>query len=302
MRYDEVYQKGVQKLKDGGIAEAKLEAAIFLEEVCHTSRSDLYAHPEREVSEEEYNNYVNYLKIRLTRKPLQAIIGKQNFMGMEFYVNPSTLIPRQDTEFLVECVLEELHDGMHILDLCTGSGCILISLMRYSNHCGGVGTDISEEALTAAVENAERLLQKDPENGQFDDVAVSLEEALKPTTEDSVQFLCTDLFTDLPDKEKFDIIVSNPPYIATAEIAKLEPEVKDYDPIAALDGGESGLDFYERIIDEAGNHLVKGGWIYFEIGYDQGEAVKEMLIAKGFCDVEVRKDYAGRDRVALGRY
>lgn len=201
-------------------------------------------------------------------------------MGLTFAVNEHVLIPRQDTEILVEEVLKELHDGMRVLDMCTGSGCILLSLLHYSNACEGLGVDLSADALEVAEQNAETLLD-----------AVNA---------DRVHFLQSDLFDKV--EGKFEIIVSNPPYIASAEVEKLMPEVRDHEPRMALDGTEDGLYFYRRIIEEAGKHLVSSGMLFFEIGYDQGQAVSELMRTEGYREVQVVQDYAGLDRVVFGTY
>ena len=184
----------------------------------------------------------------------------------------------------MEEVLKNLHDGMHILDLCTGSGCILVSLLQYSNDSTGIGTDYSEPALQVARQNAERILGKS---------AAEKGRAL---------FRQGDLFQAIDKEEKFDLIVSNPPYIRTDVIKTLMPEVRDYEPILALDGREDGLFFYRRIIEQAGAHLYGGGMLFLEIGYDQGEDVSRLLRETGYTDVEIYKDYAGNDRVVQGTY
>ena len=158
MTYREIYEAGKGALAAAGIEEADLDARLLLEFVCDTDRNTLLVHGERTVSEEEEKRYRELLGKRGKRIPLQHLTGVQNFMGLDFSVNAHVLIPRQDTEILVEEALKNLHDGMRILDLCTGSGCILISLLYYSNQCSGVGIDISGEALRVARENAERLL------------------------------------------------------------------------------------------------------------------------------------------------
>ena len=301
MVISEVYKEGVGRLTEAGIGEAKREAAILLEEACNVNRNTLYSHPEREVGVEEYSIYVNHIKERCKRVPIQHILGKQNFMGMEFYVNKSVLVPRPDTEFVVECILEHLHDGMKILDLCTGSGCIALSLLRYSNHCSALATDLSEEALAVAYRNAEVLLKRDPEQGRDYETRIRKTEVAEPLGEDELQLLCSDLWDKIGPDLTFDRIVSNPPYIATAVIEDLEPEVKDYDPRMALDGGEDGLSFYRRIVKEAQAHLTGGGEICFEIGFDQAGAVRKLLEEENFKDITVRKDYAGQDRMVCGR-
>jgi release factor glutamine methyltransferase len=299
MNYKKIYLTGVSRLKKAGIAEAKLDARLLLEKVCHTDRNTLLAHPELEVTSEQEKNYVNYIEARAAHNPLQYITGVQDFMGLEFYVNQNVLIPRQDTEILVEEVMPHVHDGMHILDMCTGSGCILISLLQYSNHCAGVGIDLSLEALEVAAQNAERILCAkgmkifgDSAHWTFD---------CEELSGDEVYFVQGDLFAPLR-QEKFDILVSNPPYIASAVIPTLEPEVAEHEPRMALDGKEDGLFFYKKIIASAGKYLQRGGMLFFEIGYDQGESVSALMADAGFCDIEVKKDYAGLDRVVFGTF
>lgn len=277
MTYKELYDKGCERLTQAGIEEAALDARLLLEFVCHTNRNDLLVHGERPVEEAQTKQYLEGIGKRSKRIPLQHITGEQDFMGLSFKVNEHVLIPRQDTEILVEEALKELHDGMRILDMCTGSGCILISLLHYSNGCEGVGADISEKALEMAAENARRLLG-----------------------EKQVSFCHSDLFENVIGK--FDVMVSNPPYIRSDVIPTLMPEVKDHEPMQALDGTEDGLYFYRRIVAESREYLVRGGRLYFEIGHDQALAVSELMGNAGFVEVEVVKDYAGLDRVVYGTY
>lgn len=309
MRYDELFLYGVKQLEKAGIAEGKLNARLLLEYVCKTDRNTLLAHPELLVEKEQEKRYVNLIEQRAERIPLQHITGVQEFMGLEFYVNQNVLIPRQDTEILVEEVMPHLHDGMSILDMCTGSGCILISLMQYSNDCAGVGADLSDEALEVAEKNARRILKEKNIHVKsgFKDLkeAKEVKEAVFPV-QNEIRFLQGDLFEalDLGEKTavKFDIIVSNPPYISTDTIKTLEPEVAVYEPLTALDGGQDGLYFYRRIVKDAKKCLVRGGMLFFEIGFDQKEAVSQLLKEAGFIDIETKKDYAGLDRVVFGTF
>lgn len=280
MTYRECYEQGCRTLQAAGIEEATLDARLLLEAVCGTDRNDLLAHGEQQVMSQAEEKYLNWIRQRAEHIPLQQLTGEQDFMGLTFSVNEHVLIPRQDTEILVEEVLKELHDGMRILDMCTGSGCILLSLMHYSNDCEGLGVDLSAEALEVAERNVLKVLT--------------------PEKAEHVHFLQSDLFEKLEDK--FEIIVSNPPYIASAEVEKLMPEVRDHEPRMALDGTEDGLYFYRRIIEEAGKHLVSSGMLFFEIGYDQGQAVSELMRAQGYREVQVVQDYAGLDRVVFGTY
>lgn len=280
MTYRECYEKGCHILNEAGIEESTLDARLLLEAVCGTDRNDLLVHGEQPVEPETEEKYFGWIGKRAGRIPLQRLTGEQDFMGLTFTVNENVLIPRQDTEILVEEVLKELHDGMRILDMCTGSGCILLSLLHYSNDCEGLGVDLSAEALEVAGRNVLKVLT--------------------PEKAEHAHFLQSDLFEKV--EGKFEIIVSNPPYIASAEIEKLMPEVRDHEPRMALDGTEDGLHFYRRIIKEAGKHLVNSGMLFFEIGYDQGQAVSELMRTGGYREVQVVQDYAGLDRVVLGTY
>ncbi len=273
MNYRAAYEKGKGTLAAVGIREAELDARLLLEFVCDTDRNTLLVHGDRELSSEEEQGYLEMIEKRCRRIPLQHLTGVQDFMGLDFAVNEHVLIPRQDTEILVEEVLQNLHDGMHILDMCTGSGCILISLLHYTNDCTGVGADISERALQVAKKNAERL-------------------------ESNAIFVQSDLFQNM--EGLFDVIVSNPPYISDRVVETLMPEVKEHEPRLALAGGEDGLDFYREIVKKSKEYLKKGGMLFFEIGYDQGQAVSELMEEAGFLEVQVKKDYAGLDRVVYG--
>ena len=272
--YKKLYENGIEILNRAGIAEAKLDARLLLEYACQTDHSVLFAHPEREISEKEYDNYIGLIERRAKREPVAYILGNWDFMGLNFKVNSNVLIPEQDTEVLVEEAMRYTEDGFKVLDLCTGSGCIALSLLNYTNDTRAVCTDISGEALDVAKENAESL-----------------------RLSDRVTFVKTDLFPG-EDMGKFDIIVSNPPYIATKVIDTLAPEVKDYEPRLALDGSEDGLLFYRRIVDSVQKYLFSSGYLFLEIGYDQGKALTDMLKENGhFHDIEVIRDYAGNDRV-----
>lgn len=280
MTYRECYEQGCRTLQAAGIEEATLDARLLLEAVCGTDRNDLLVHGEQPVMPQAEEKYLNWIRQRAEHIPLQQLTGEQDFMGLTFSVNEHVLIPRQDTEILVEEVLKELHDRMRILDMCTGSGCILLSLLHYSNDCEGLGVDLSAEALEVAGRNVLKVLT--------------------PEKAEHAHFLQSDLFEKV--EGKFEIIVSNPPYIASAEVEKLMPEVRDHEPRMALDGTEDGLHFYRRIIKEAGKHLVNSGMLFFEIGYDQGQAVSELMRTQGYREVQVVQDYAGLDRVVLGTY
>jgi len=275
MTYRELYEFGCLQLKAADIYDFKIDARLLLEYVCGTDSGDLYIKGDMQIASEKEELYKSLIAERGKHIPLQHLTGTQWFMGLEFIVNGNVLVPRPDTETLVETVLKDLHDGMSVLDMCTGSGCILLSLLHYSNDCTGVGADISDKALEVARANAEKL---------------GIE----------ASFVQSDLFTNI--EGKFDVFVSNPPYIRTCEIEELMPEVRDHDPFIALNGHESGIYFYEKIINAVGEHLKIGSLVAFEIGCDQGKSVSELMINAGYNGVEVIKDYCGNDRVVKGFY
>lgn len=275
MNYAKLYEFGCLALKAADINEYRLDAKLLLEYVCNTTTNDLYVNGTMEVATEKEEEYRRLLNRRAEHIPLQHLTGTQGFMGLEFNVNENVLIPRQDTETLVEEVMKDLHDGMRILDMCTGSGCILLSLLHYSNDCTGVGADISGKALEVAESNAAKL---------------SID----------AEFVESDLFTNISGK--FDILVSNPPYIRTCEIEELMPEVKDHDPFLALNGHETGIYFYEKIINQAAPFLYTGSLVAFEIGNDQGKEVSKLLMDAGYSNVSVIKDLCGNDRVVKGYF
>ena len=257
--------------------EAQLDARLLLEHVCGTNLQTLLLDGERPVSVEEAGLYREYVSRRIGREPLAYILGERDFMGLVFEVNKDVLIPEQDTENLIEEIMRDVHDSDRILDLCTGSGCILLSLLNYSNGTTGVGTDLSERAVAVAKKNAERL-----------------------GLADRTDLRCGDLFDPIRPEERFDIIVSNPPYIRSSTIEQLAPEVSVHEPRMALDGGEDGLSFYRKIIPGAVRHLVTGGLLFLEIGYDQAEAVQSLMKQAGYYDVRAIKDYGGNDRIVCG--
>lgn len=280
MTYREAINLGEKVLNMADVADAKIDAWLLLEMVCKIDRSFYYLHMEDEVAEEQLSEYEIALRKRAEHVPLQYIVGEAEFMGLKFKVNSNVLIPRQDTETLVEQVLQEQEDpDIRLLDLCTGSGCIAISLAVMGGYRDVTAADLSEAALKVAAENADHLLQERWKEGcRFTLRRGDLFEALKPG-------------------ERFDVLTSNPPYIPTEVVRGLEPEVKDHEPWMALDGAEDGLAFYRRIAHESKAWLNPGACIYLEIGYDQGEAVSRLLEAAGFCNIEVIKDLPGLDRV-----
>lgn len=273
MTYKETIDLGTRILELAGIEEAENDAWLLLSKECKMDRTAYYMHMKDEILPEQLNEYKGLIKKRAERVPLQYITGEQEFMGLTFHVNSNVLIPRQDTETLVEEAIKLVEPGMSILDMCTGSGCIIISILKKCSSIQGTGSDISKQALNVAKENA-----------KLNNVAVDFERS--------------DMFENLSDK--YDMIVSNPPYIRSDVVPTLMPEVCEFEPLDALDGHEDGLYFYRKIIKECKSFMKEDGKILFEIGNDQGQAVSDMLTYAGFRNVRVIKDLAHNDRVVVG--
>ena len=280
MTFREALNWGKEKLQHAGIPEYDLDAWLLLEHVSGLSRAMYFVRDREEMEESCREQYEEAIRKRESRVPLQHITGVQEFMGYEFHVNEHVLIPRQDTEILVEEADRAADDtgAKRILDVCTGSGCILLSLLKMNENRTGTGSDLSEPALKMAEENR-RLLE---------------------IPEERAAFVQSDLFERI--EGTYDMIVSNPPYIRTEEIRKLQEEVRLHDPYGALDGKEDGLYFYRRIISEAGGYFDHQGTLLFEIGYDQAEDVKRLMEEAGYSQIYVKKDLAGLDRVVGGVY
>lgn len=274
MTYREAVDMGEELLRQNGIDDAKMDAWLLLAMACKIDRNFYYLHMNEDLIQEQQEDYETVLKKRTEHIPLQYITGEQEFMGLKFSVNSNVLIPRQDTEVLVEQALKVIKPEMEVLDLCTGSGCIIVSIAKNVPTAKCVATDISKQALNVAKENAKQ-------------------------NQVSVRFETSDLLDHV--QGEFDVIVSNPPYIPTGEISGLMPEVRDFEPFDALDGKEDGLYFYRRIIKDAKAHLKPNGYLMFEIGYDQGEAVSELMRGAGYQEITVKKDLAGLDRVVIGK-
>lgn len=273
--YGELVEEGQRRLAAAGVEEAAVDAWLLFSYDKKVDRTWYLLNRTQRASGEEQEAYLKLIARRCERVPLQHITGEQEFMGLPFRVTPDVLIPRQDTEVLVEECLRHLAPGNIFLDLCTGSGCILVSLLHYAKGTFGTGADLSGKALAVAKGNVEA-------NGV------------------EARLVQGDLFEPVTDT--FDLIVSNPPYIASAEIETLAPEVREHEPRMALDGTADGLFFYRRIVQESPSYLKEGGWLCMEIGYDQGAAVRQLMEARGFATVSVIKDLAGLDRVVSGCY
>ena len=279
MTYREARMQAAKQLAAAGVENEAAESWFLMEAVCGISRSFYLLHEQEAMDPVQEQVYFALTRQRCGRMPLQYLTGEQEFMGLDFKVNEHVLIPRQDTETLVEEALKKIRPGMQILDMCTGSGCILESILKFAERKGicvsGTGCDISEEALKVAKENDSRL-------------------------QTGAVFIQGDLFENIA--ETYDMIVSNPPYIRTEEISSLEDEVKLYDPWIALDGKTDGLYFYRLIVKESVKHIKKGGYLLFETGFDQGKDVSALLEEQGYEEIQVKKDLAGLDRVVMGRY
>ena len=350
----DVLNYGKKILKNAGIVEADLDAWYLFEQSFGISRAQYFLCARENIVgstaqkiavqeqhgdllesgnalecaelwlKEKLSAYENALKKRAARIPLQQIIGQQEFMGLTFFVNEHVLIPRQDTETLVELVLQEQKDkDISILDMCTGSGCIAVSLKKLGGYAHVEGADISEEALKVAKRNSEEILENNDVNNDAvssrteqiqncmnltnnqnkqDNSEERMVSEVRTVPQTGVIFRRSDMFSAFLETERFNVIVSNPPYIPSAVIEELEPEVRDHEPRGALDGTADGLYFYRILAEECAKHLTPGGHVYFEIGYDQGAAVKELLDIHGFKDTRVIQDLTGKDRVVCGTW
>lgn len=318
----DVYEEGMALL--AGLEDAALDARLLLEHFCGIDTNRLLAEPGMPVSDDLRSAFLKGIERRAAREPLAYIVGEQSFMGLPFIVSEDVLIPEQDTENLVEEALRLIDDGSRILDLCTGSGCILLSLLHYTNGCIGVGTDLSEKALEIARRNAsahglsdqtvwlqgdlfdalDPLNKKDNDDKDNKRENYKIEDNKREESRDDQAEKSTESeksesgFPGMSYTSGYDMIISNPPYIPTSVIDTLQPEVRCAQPRMALDGGGDGLDFYRRIISEAPAHLVVGGRLLLEIGYDQAEAVSDLLREAGYYGIEILKDYGGNDRIA----
>lgn len=251
------------------------DAMLLLEYAAQTDRNRIYRLLWDKIPAEVMERFCEVLNRRKTHLPVQYITGQTNFMGLEFMVTPDVLIPRPETELLTEMVIKA-SKGKSVLDLCTGSGCIAVSLAVLGNCKQVSAADISEKALSVARYNAK-------------------------AHQSGIHWYCGDLFAPL-GAERFDIIVSNPPYIPTGEITGLMSEVRDYEPHLALDGSGDGLEFYRRIAREAGDHLTPDGELFLEIGCEQGKEVEKLLSGAGFSSITIHRDYSGLDRMVHAKY
>ena len=276
MTYRDVLSDVENQLKEAGVPEPKVDAWELVSFAFSLSKKEYLMRMTSEVDATKMSSLWALVERRASRVPLQQILRTVGFWGLSFSVNEHVLCPRQDTELLVEKALTHLKSGDAILDLCTGSGCVLISLAYSKKGTMGVGVDISPEAITVAKENAKKnFVHVDWKQG--------------------------DLFEPVSGR-RFDVIVSNPPYIPSSVIEGLMPEVRDHEPRRALDGGEDGLVFYRRIVADAPDYICHEGWLLFEVGVGEAAAVEELLFNRGFSDIQCFKDYAGNERVVCGQW
>ena len=272
--YRKVYSDIKNRLFECGITENR-EADYLICDTLGIDKTELFL--KDSFSKQEISKLNKVVEQRVMRKPLCKILNKKCFYGRDFFVDQNVLSPRQETELLTNLAIEDIlanEKKMQVLDLCTGSGAIAITV-ALETKSKVVASDKSQKALNVAQKNAQNLGAK-------------------------VQFYKSDMFKNLNDCGKFDIIISNPPYIPTQDIQNLDVEVKDYDPVMSLDGGDDGLDFYKIIARKAPEYLKEGGRLYLEIGFDQGESVKALL-SRNFIDIEVIKDYDDNDRIVVAR-
>ena len=274
----EIRAETARRLREAGIEEYEYETWVLLEWKLGVDRAEYFMDPDAEVPQEQWNDLDAALRKRERRIPLQYLMGSCEFMGYSFAVDERVLIPRQDTECLVELAVEQMRrspEPCRVLDLCTGSGCIGVSVKLLCPQAQVVLSDVSEGALAVAGENARRLGAP-------------------------AELVQGDLFENV--QGTFDYILSNPPYIPSKVIDGLMPEVRDHEPRLALDGTEDGLHFYRRIVREATKRLRPGGRLLFEIGQEQGEALLSLLQEAGYEETAIRQDLAGLDRIAVGRW
>ncbi len=260
-------------------ATPRLDVETLLQKVLDVDRLYILLNLDRNLSKDEEDLFNKFIEERLNNRPIAYIVGNREFMGLDFYVQEGVLIPRPDTEILVEEVIEIAKDKgqVNILDIGTGSGAITVSLAKYLENAQVTSVDISDIALEIGKKNA-----------------------ISNEVSDRINFVKSDLFSSLDKDIKFDIVVSNPPYIKKEVIETLDKQVKDYEPYNALEGGIDGLDFYRAITKEAKNYLKEGGTLAYEVGHDQSEDVSKLMEMDGYTNIYTKKDLQQIDRVVIG--
>lgn len=272
--YEELLLNAEKKLLEVGIVDAKLDAWYLMEYVFGITRASYFLQKNKYIDKNKATVYMDYVNKRAAHIPLQHITGEQEFMGIKFKVNSNVLVPRQDTEQLVEYALPYVK-SKKVLDMCTGSGCIAVSIKLLGSAGLCAAADISDEALNIARYNAK-------------------------VNNADINFIKSNMFENISGK--YDVILSNPPYIRPDVIKGLMPEVREHEPLLALDGGEDGLDFYRILANQSKAYLELNGIIIMEIGYDQGRQVSKLFVEAGYNDVNIFKDYSGNDRIVSAIY
>lgn len=282
MEINQLLKIGADMIIDREYGNPLLEATMVLESLLDVDRIYIYTHGKEKVNDNIVDKFLELMKIRATGYPIQYILKEKEFMGLNFYIEEGVLIPRPDTEILVEYILHYIdknypNKSINLLDLGVGSGAIALSIAHYKRNINVYGVDNSDIAMKVANINREKF------------------------NLDNVKLYKGNLFEGIEELGiKFHIIVSNPPYISSEEIDTLQKEVKDFEPMEALDGGEDGLDFYRKIISKSKKYLEEKGLLIFEIGCEQGKDVSNLFLKEGFENIEVLKDLQGLDRVVLG--
>lgn len=284
MEINQLLKTGVDMIKDREYGNPVLEATMVLETLLDVDRIYIYTHGKEKVEQATLDKFLELMKKRAKGYPIQYILNEKEFMGLNFYIEEGVLIPRPDTEILVEYILNYIDmnykdKSINLLDLGIGSGAIALSIANYKRHINVYGVDSSDIAMKVASINRKKF------------------------NLNNVKLYKGDLFQGIKElglEGKFHIIASNPPYISKEEIQTLQKEVKDFEPMAALDGGEDGLDFYRIIVPESKKYLMNNGLLIFEIGWEQGKTVSNLLLDEGFKNIKILKDLQGLDRVVLG--
>lgn len=282
MGINELLEKSRTLIKGLPYANPNLESILVLSRLLNKDKVYIYTYGDEEVPEDLAKEFMEIMVKRASGYPMNYILGEKEFMGMDFLVEEGVLIPRPDTEILVEYIINEIDlnykdENISLLDIGTGSGAISLSIAKNFPRIQVYGLDLYEKPISLANKNKEKLGLN------------------------NVIFFQSDLFKSINSGQKFHIIVSNPPYIKTGDIEGLQKDVKDFEPLSALDGGSDGLDFYRRITRDAKNFLYKKGLLAYEIGFNQSEEVKEIMLGEGFSNIKLLKDFQGYHRVISGR-
>lgn len=280
MNIKNILKKATDILKENNVEDYNLKIKLLLSNILNKSKEYIMIHEDEEIETSLEKEFFSKLDRIKNNEPVQYVINSQEFMGLNFFVNNNVLIPQPDTEILVQEIIDVsnkiINKKMNILDLCTGSGAIIISLAKKIENCNFFASDISKKALDVAKENAKKH-----------NVDIS--------------FIESNIFENFSNDQKFDIIASNPPYIKRETIKTLSKEVQN-EPLIALDGGMDGLDFYRKIIKESKNYLNSNGLLMLEIGYDQKQEVENLFKQNGYIEVYSKKDFAQNDRIVVGKY